>query len=52
MSAVLSCSDSEDRRLAYVAMSRARDLLVLSLPESHIKKHSKSWTQWGFEVLS
>lgn len=44
--------ECEDRRLAYVAMSRAKDLMVVSLPESHFKKHCKRWIEWGFEVLS
>jgi hypothetical protein len=43
--------NAEDRRLAYVAMSRARDLLVVSLPRSHFEKHSKKWLGWGFAVL-
>lgn len=42
---------SEDRRLAYVAMSRARHLLVVGLPATHFDKHKKSWVNWGFSVL-
>ena len=50
VSAVSGCQDSEDRRLAYVAMSRARDLLVLSLPQAHYSKHADRWMAWGFQV--
>lgn len=42
---------SEDRRLAYVAMTRARHVLVLGLPASHYDKHVKNWIAWGFKVL-
>lgn len=43
--------DTEDRRVAYVAMSRARDLLVVSLPAAHHRKHVKQWNSWGFASL-
>jgi hypothetical protein len=42
---------SEERRLAYVAMTRARHLLVIGLPAAHFDKHSEKWTRWGFNVL-
>lgn len=42
---------SEDKRLAYVAMSRARHLLVIGLPKSHFDKQNKSWIQMGFKIL-
>jgi len=41
----------EDRRLAYVAMTRARDLLVVSLPARHFDNHSETWVEWGFRIL-
>jgi hypothetical protein len=42
---------SENRRLAYVAMTRARHLLVVGLPASHFDKHAEKWKGWGFSVL-
>ncbi len=43
--------NSEDRRLAYVAMTRARHLLLVPLPASHYDRHVHKWTTWGFNVL-
>ena len=43
--------NSEDRRLAYVAMTRARHLLVVGLPASHFDNHAEKWSSWGFSVL-
>lgn len=43
---------TEDRRLAYVAMTRARHLLVVALPSGHFDKHLHKWKEWGFDVLS
>ncbi len=48
---VSSGVSSEDRRLAYVAMTRARHLLVVGLPATHFDKHAKKWLGWGFDVL-
>ena len=42
---------SEERRLAYVAMTRARHLLVVGLPAAHFDKHGDKWVSWGFGVL-
>jgi hypothetical protein len=42
---------SEDRRLAYVAMTRARHLLVVGLPADHFDKHMQRWKDWGFSVM-
>ncbi len=42
---------TEDRRLAYVAMTRARHLLVVALPSGHFDKHQKKWKKWGFKSL-
>jgi superfamily I DNA/RNA helicase len=47
---VVSGVNSEDRRLAYVAMTRARYLLVIGLPASHFDKYSTTWAGWGFKV--
>jgi hypothetical protein len=44
-------ADSEDRRLAYVAMTRARHLLLVALPASHYDKHVDKWKSWGFITL-
>jgi hypothetical protein len=48
---IVSGESSEDRRLAYVAMTRARYLLVIGLPASHFDKYSDKWIGWGFKVL-
>jgi len=52
MKAVQSGDNTEDRRLAYVAMTRARHLLVVGLPKGHYDKHSKTWAEWGFRVAT
>ena len=52
MAAVRSGDNTEDRRLAYVAMTRARHLLVVGLPKGHYDKHSKTWVEWGFRVAT
>jgi superfamily I DNA/RNA helicase len=51
VSAVESGVNNEDRRLAYVAMTRAKDLLVLSLPSNHYDKRLQQWRGWGFEPV-
>jgi len=43
--------NSEDRRLAYVAMTRARHLLLIGLPASHYDSHAARWLTWGFKAL-
>ena len=48
--AVEESSSVEERRLAYVAMTRARHLLVVALPESHFTKHATAWKTWGFKL--
>jgi len=50
VAAVESEVDKEDRRLAYVAMTRARHLLVVGLPKGHYDKHVETWVEWGFTV--
>ena len=52
MAAVRSGDNTEDRRLAYVAMTRARHLLVVGLPKGHYHKHSETWVEWGFRVAT
>ena len=52
MAAVQSDDNTEDRRLAYVAMTRARHLLVVGLPKGHYEKHSTTWVEWGFRVAT
>lgn len=42
---------TEERRLAYVAMTRARHVLLIGLPASHYDKHISSWQNWGFSAL-
>ncbi len=52
MTAVRNGDNTEDRRLAYVAMTRARHLLVVGLPKGHYDKHLKTWVEWGFRVAT
>ncbi len=52
MTAVQRGENTEDRRLAYVAMTRARHLLVVALPQSHFDEHRQTWVDWGFAVAS
>jgi len=42
---------TENRRIAYVAMTRARHLLVVALPSGHFDKHLNKWEEWGFKLL-
>ena len=51
VSAVQAGENNEDRRLAYVGMTRAKDLLVVSVPSSHFDKHIDRWRGWGFDPL-
>jgi superfamily I DNA/RNA helicase len=43
--------NTEERRLAYVAMTRARHTLLIGLPTQHYNKHVMTWKRWGFRVL-
>ena len=52
VAAVQRDDNTEDRRLAYVAMTRARHLLVVGLPKGHYDKHSTTWAEWGFRVAT
>jgi len=49
--AIESNENTEDRRLAYVAMTRARHALLVGLPASHYDRYVSSWARWGFSVL-
>ncbi|MDP8238636.1 MAG: ATP-dependent helicase [Candidatus Hatepunaea meridiana] len=49
--AIESDDNTEDRRLAYVAMTRARHTLIIGLPASHYDQYSSSWQKWGFQIL-
>jgi superfamily I DNA/RNA helicase len=49
--AIGSSTNTEERRLAYVAMTRARHVLLVGLPASHYDKHISAWKTWGFGVL-
>ncbi len=44
-------NNTEERRLAYVAMTRARHALLVGLPASHFDSHSQKWINWGFSAL-
>lgn len=50
MKAVGNNESNEERRLAYVAITRARHLLVLGLPKGHFDKHHQTWLDWGFKA--
>ena len=50
MKAVENNESTEERRLSYVAMTRARHLLVLGLPKGHFDKHRQTWVDWGFKA--
>ena len=43
--------NTEERRLAYVAMTRARHALVVGLPATHFDNHAAKWVKWGFSTL-
>ncbi len=51
VSAMERGENTEDRRLAYVAMTRARHTLMLGLPSSHFDKHADKWVSWGFNTI-
>jgi superfamily I DNA/RNA helicase len=45
---VTSGVESEDKRLGYVAMTRARHLLVIATPSEHLKAYAGFWNDRGF----
>lgn len=51
VSAIEAGENTEERRLAYVAMTRARHSLVLGLPSSHYDKNAAKWVSWGFKTI-
>jgi len=46
--AITNSENTEERRLAYVAMTRARNLLVIGLPATHFDNYYNLWASWGF----
>lgn len=50
VAAIEEGKNTEERRLAYVAMTRARHLLVVGLPAPHFDKHADKWRSWGFNT--
>jgi superfamily I DNA/RNA helicase len=51
VSAIEGGENTEERRLAYVAMTRARHALLVGLPSSHFDKHAAKWVGWGFKTI-
>jgi len=51
VNAVDAKDNTEERRLAYVAMTRARHLLLVGLPAAHFDAHAEKWASWGFNIL-
>lgn len=43
---------SEERRLLYVAVTRAKHLAIIALPKNHFKDNSDFWMKLGFEIIS
>lgn len=50
VTAINAGENTEERRLAYVAMTRARHALMVGLPASHFDRHEDTWVSWGFVV--
>jgi ATP-dependent exoDNAse (exonuclease V) beta subunit len=42
----------EDTRVAYVAMTRAKHLLVIAVPVSHYSQYAAKWSQFGFKQMN
>ena len=51
VTAIEGGENTEERRLAYVAMTRARHALVVGLPASHFDKYADKWISWGFKTI-
>jgi superfamily I DNA/RNA helicase len=51
VAAIEANENNEERRLAYVAMTRARHTLVLGLPAAHFDNHASKWIDWGFATI-
>lgn len=52
MKAVKDNTTDEERRVAYVGMTRARHSLLIGLPAAHFDKHQATWNGWGFKTLT
>jgi len=50
VTAAKSGQNTEERRLAYVAMTRARHALLIGLPAPHFDRCRDEWKSWGFQV--
>jgi len=51
VTAIEEGKSTEERRLAYVAMTRVKHALMVGLPASHYDKHAEKWVSWGFKVV-
>jgi superfamily I DNA/RNA helicase len=51
VNSIVSNENTEDRRLAYVAMTRAKHLLLVGLPAKHYDLHAAKWLKWGFKTV-
>ena len=51
VTAIIRGENTEERRLAYVAMTRARHTLLVGLPASHFDNHAEKWVSWGFKII-
>ena len=51
VTAIQGDENTEERRLAFVAMTRARHALVVGLPASHFDNHAEKWKSWGFKTI-
>ncbi|NTU49913.1 MAG: ATP-dependent helicase [Desulfobulbaceae bacterium] len=51
VTAVQRNENTEERRLAFVAMTRARHALLVGLPASHFDNHAEKWIGWGFKTI-
>lgn len=51
VNAIEDNENTEERRLAYVAMTRARHALVVGLPATHFDTHAANWVDWGFTII-
>lgn len=51
VTAIQRGENTEERRLAFVAMTRARHALFVGLPASHFDNHAEKWNNWGFKTV-
>jgi len=51
VTAIEEGKNTEERRVAYVAMTRARHVLVVGLPASHFDRYAGKWVSWGFKTI-